>query len=362
MQEDLGSFIKRALEEAMRERSHINVLIAGKSGVGKSTLINAVFQGRMAHTGQGRPVTKSTTEISKEGIPLSIWDTRGLELAAFQETLSELEQLVLLRASDRDASRHIHVAWLCIQEDGRRVEDAEITLQNTLAKHIPVLAVITKARKDVDDDGQSFRAEVRRLLPLARNAVRVRSIAEVLDDGHSMPVLGLEDLVNLTAEVIPEGHRRALAAAQKVSIDYKRKVAHGIVATAAAAAAAAGASPIPFSDAFILVPIQVGMLAGISATFGLDLSKAFLSTLASTLLGSGGATLAGKTIVTNLLKLVPGVQILGMVINGATAAALTTGVGEAFIAILAALYAESAGEAPSPEAVEEALRKRLNAK
>jgi len=34
-----------------------NVLIAGRTGVGKSTLINSVFHGRMAATGQGKPVT-----------------------------------------------------------------------------------------------------------------------------------------------------------------------------------------------------------------------------------------------------------------------------------------------------------------
>jgi predicted GTPase len=32
--------------------------VAGKTGVGKSTLINAVFQGNFASTGQGRLATK----------------------------------------------------------------------------------------------------------------------------------------------------------------------------------------------------------------------------------------------------------------------------------------------------------------
>lgn len=33
------------LDEALRERGRVNILIAGKTGVGKSTLINAVFKG-----------------------------------------------------------------------------------------------------------------------------------------------------------------------------------------------------------------------------------------------------------------------------------------------------------------------------
>ena len=55
-----------------------NVLIAGRAGVGKSTLINSVFHGRMVATGQGKPVTKTTRFITKSGVPLGIWDTRGL--------------------------------------------------------------------------------------------------------------------------------------------------------------------------------------------------------------------------------------------------------------------------------------------
>jgi len=62
--------------------------------VGKSTLINAVFQGNMAETGQGRPVTQHTREITKGDIPLSIFDTRGLELADFNTTLQALKSFV----------------------------------------------------------------------------------------------------------------------------------------------------------------------------------------------------------------------------------------------------------------------------
>ncbi len=88
-QENIGDLFAKAIEKAVEERGHINVIIAGRTGVGKSTLINSVFQEKMADTGQGKPVTKNTREITKEGIPLTIFDTRGLEMAAFKETLFE---------------------------------------------------------------------------------------------------------------------------------------------------------------------------------------------------------------------------------------------------------------------------------
>ena len=45
----------------------------------------------------------------------------------------------------------------------------------------------------------------------------------------------------------PEAAQKAFAAAQKASIDLKKKAAHKVVVVAAASAAAAGAAPIPFA-------------------------------------------------------------------------------------------------------------------
>src|SRR5947209_3637743 len=91
---NLAELAKSALNEALRERGHVNVLIAGRTGVGKSTLVNAVFQGDFATTGHGRPVTMQTREITKEGVPLSIFDTRGLEMAEYAAALRTLVSFV----------------------------------------------------------------------------------------------------------------------------------------------------------------------------------------------------------------------------------------------------------------------------
>ncbi|XZV69194.1 GTPase domain-containing protein [Enterobacter sp. SA24] len=188
--ENIDNILKEAINKATTERGKISILIAGRSGVGKSTLINSVFQQKMAETGQGRPVTQNTREITKEGVPLTIFDTRGLEMSQFQETQSDLEKLIKERASDRDTNRHIHVAWLCIQEDGRRVEQAEVDLHNMLSQHMPVIAVITKARSD-----NGFKNEVQSLLPEVKNVIRVRAIEEEMDDGHIIKAMGLESLI-----------------------------------------------------------------------------------------------------------------------------------------------------------------------
>ncbi|HEY9835113.1 MAG TPA: GTPase [Stenomitos sp.] len=353
--------IKDALREALRERGHVNILIAGRTGVGKSTLINAIFQGNLATTGQGRPVTQNTREIKKEDIPLSIFDTRGLEMADFSKTIETLRSFVSERSRDIEPKKHIHIAWICIVEDLRRVESAEEELVKMLADYMPVIAVITKARQDKsrDSDGElkSFRHTVQEMLPLTKNVIRVRAILEEDDDGGIKPAMGLRELVDLTMEVVPEGLKRAFTAAQKVDIELKKTQSHAIVAGAAASAAGIAAVPVPFSDAVAIVPIQIGMLAGITATFGLSFNESFLSSLVASVVAGAGGTLAGRAIVSGLLKFIPGVgSIAGGVIAATTAAALTMAFGKAYIAVLEMLFIRNNGEPPTPEEVVDAFK------
>jgi len=351
---NLEATVKEALNEALRERGHINILITGRTGVGKSTLINAIFQGNLATTGQGRPVTQNTREIKKEGIPLSIFDTRGLEMADFSKTVEALHSFVSKRNKDIDVGQHIHIAWICIAEDLRRVEPAEEELVKMLADYMPVIAVVTKSRSD-----GGFRAKVQELLPLVKNVIRVRAIQEELDEGYVLSPMGLSDLVDLTMQVVPEGLKRAFTAAQKVDIKLKKNQSHTIVVAAAASAASIAATPIPFSDAVAIVPIQISMLAGISATFGLSFNESFLSSIVGSLVTGTGATLVGRTIVSGLLKFIPGIgSIAGGTIAAATAATLTSAFGEAYIAALEMLFIRNNGEPPKSDDVAAAFKQK----
>lgn len=353
--EQIWKMIRDRIDRANREIGIVNVLIAGQTGVGKSTLVNAVFHGQLAKTGQGEPVTKETRKYTKKGIPLAIYDTRGLELREYRQLFEELEKFVCRSKDSKDARHHIHVAWICVAEDGRRVQEAEIELHRMLAEHMPMLGVITKARND-----QGFKAEVQRLLPQTKNVVRVRALHERLDDGHEIPSMGLTELVEATMELIPDAFQRAFAAAQKVSIDLKKNAAHKVVSGAATAAAAVGAVPIPASDALALGPIQIGMLAGISKVFGIGLSPEFLGTLVAAMVGTVGATFAGRAIVSTLLKLIPGVgSVAGGFIAATTAATITTTLGELYIAGLAKVCADSGDKPPSPDDIAREFKNRL---
>ncbi|MCH2110187.1 MAG: 50S ribosome-binding GTPase, partial [Polyangiaceae bacterium] len=277
LNDQLSAQVRERLEDALRARGRVNILIAGKTGVGKSTLINSVFGGDFAKTGHGRPITEGTREISKKGIPLRVIDTRGLEQADRGRVRKELQTEIKRRHQADGSNEAIHAAWLCLSEDSRRVEEAETELCEMLENlGVPTAVIITKSRQDA-----GFKKEVERLMPAARNVLRVRALDEVLDDGHELPAMGLTDLVELTMELVPEAQHQAFAAAQTVSRDLKRREARAAVVAAATAAAAAGATPIPFSDSAVLIPIQIGMLAKITASYGISLEEGVLMTLIS---------------------------------------------------------------------------------
>ena len=107
----------------------------------------------------------------------------------------------------------------------------------------------------------------------------------------------------------------------------------------------------------MLVPTQVTMIATITAIFGLDISKSFLTGFVSSTIGSAGATILGKTIVSNLLKLIPGIgTAAGGVISGATAGLLTTALGETYIKVMELIYK---GELDSEDLYNETRQKKI---
>lgn len=158
---------------------------------------------------------------------------------------------------------------------------------------------------------------------------------EISEDFPKIPAFGIDKLVEVMNKLLPDTVRDTFVALQIVSIDLKRARARAVVTGAAGAAALTGAAPIPFSDAAILVPTQVSMLAGITAVFGLPLGKSALTSIVTATIGTAGTTVLGKTVVANLVKMIPGAgTIVGAVISGTTAATLTGALGEAYIAIL----------------------------
>ena len=319
--------------EAQKKLGRANIIITGKTGVGKSTLINSVFGQDLAKVGVGTPVTKNIQEYTKDGIPISLFDTRGLELGNYQEIAKELKDEIGKRRG-ADPDKHINICWYCINDTSKRLEDCEFEFVRELSSSVKVIVVLTQSLNKEDKTFYNFIKE--KFYSIAQ-VIPVLALPYPTPLGD-IPSFGLNDLIAITKDVLPEAQKSAFIAAQKIDLAAKVTKARSFVAGAAAAAAAAGAVPIPFSDAAVLAPIQVGMIASISLTMGLELNKAFLTTIVTSAAGVIGASYAGRAIVSGLLKLIPGAgTLVGGAISAATAATLTTTMGITYIEALSYL-------------------------
>lgn len=108
--------------------------------------------------------------------------------------------------------------------------------------------------------------------------------------------------------------------------------AENAVAVAAAATAATGVIPIPFADAPMMIAEEVALMAKICSIYGINVKNEGLKMLAITAASTCGATIAGKTIASNLFKLIPGAgSVVGGTISAGTAGVVTFAMGNAFI-------------------------------
>lgn len=123
-----------------------------------------------------------------------------------------------------------------------------------------------------------------------------------------------------------------------IEITMLNEKAENAVAVAVAATAVTGLAPLPFADAPLLIVEQVTLMATICGIYGIDVEKDGLKMLAATVLGAGGAAIVGKTIATNLLKLIPGVgTAMGGAISAGTTGTVTLAMGKAFIEVCKAV-------------------------
>jgi GTP-binding protein len=333
-----------AIANKINNLNTLNIIVAGKTGVGKSTLINAVFKEHLADTGMGKPVTTHMRKITKKGVPLAIYDTRGFELGkeVQAEVKKEVMETISKELATRDINKTIHCIWYCINTASNRIEHEEIewlrefSMENRITQ-VPIVIVLTQSfsKKKAQEMRQNLLDENLDIIQV----IPVLAEDYEIEDLGIAKSYGLEVLIKVMGEVLPDELVDTLQHVQIACLEGKKRRAQAAVATAAVAAAGEGAAPIPFSDCALLVPTQLGMITSITVIFGFDVNKSIITALLSSSIGAGGATLLGKTVVANITKFIPGVgTVIGGAISAGTAGVITAALGEAYIGIMELVF------------------------
>ena len=336
-----GGLLQQAAKH-LRSIGTVNILVAGQTGVGKSTLVNAVLGRTAAPTARGKPVTQHAKWYGSDALPLRLVDTRGLEAKEYGLTLRAIRSEIEHSRAERSERDQIHLAWVCIAAPSSRVQDCEVDVIRVLNLHdIPVIVVLTKddGEEENEESDGGFAGTVAQILAGRRaevsGIIRVRALAHARH-----PAAGLDSLFAATFAALPEAHRTAFAAAQKVSRGQSLSRAAGYVNAAAGAAAVASMVPVLSAAVVALAVIQGTMLAGIGRAFGFAPGWRQVLHLVSVLLGCMATTVAGGWAVAGALEVIPGPDaVTGAVLNGIIAGSVTWLLGQATLRSLQAFLA-----------------------
>ena len=194
-------------EKKVCEIKHLSIVIGGKSGVGKSTLINTMLKKKLAKTGVGRI---QTTEVFAYKSPklsfLRLFDTRGIELEHEYGPDKILSQILKIIEDEKkeiennnkqdNCDDYIQCIWYCIT--GTIIEEKEIEIIKKLKNNnysIPIIVVYTYTQskeiaKNIKNDLESeFNNDFHFVCVLAQ------SIPNIYDS------FGLDELLNETLKV-----------------------------------------------------------------------------------------------------------------------------------------------------------------
>jgi predicted GTPase len=354
--ESVGEAV-RTLKELLMESRPPMLMIVGRRGAGKSSLINAICGERVAAVGSVLSTTGQPAWYTARSPRGDLWvlDTRGMgdrsqpEAANFRNALDGIREalakqfpdaiLFLVKAKEVDA----HIA-----EDIANVREIRRFLVDRHKYNAPVVAVVTQVdeldpkRVEPPYADETKQANIRTAVEAVEAALReqgvdlarvipVSTYAEYGPDGHRTydNYWNLDVLVEYLVEVLPQTAQVQMARLSRLK-GVQAKAARRMTGAAATIAAGIAATPIPVADIFPITALQIGLITGIAYLAGRELSrkaaKEFLAALGVNL----GAAFALRELARGLAKFVfPGG---GEVISAGIAFAGTWSIGEGAIA------------------------------
>jgi len=175
-----------------------NVIVVGKTGTGKSALINYLYGVKTREIGAGKPVTGKgfhPVDCEINGLPVTLFDSWGLEVGKDQEWMNLLDEELKKRDTGNPVEDWFHSVFYCIGGGGHRVETFDIKIiKRFIEAKYKVTVILTKADIISEDQEKELKDSILNDVGQAVPIIPVCSEEKKLRGGSVSEKFGKEDV------------------------------------------------------------------------------------------------------------------------------------------------------------------------
>ena len=341
-------------EDAFRlvqsEVSKPNILICGVTGIGKSTLIRDIFAMSEAEGpeigNRGRARTTGVHPYSPAGATMTLYDSQGYEIGTdehkyMKEVLKVIDDKIKMHPDEMQ--EHIHEVWYCVSAANNRFFEADEKMIRKIRQKykIPVMIILTKV-DCVDEDGIIYlkKAILEKLPDISIFTYACDEKTADWDEETRKKYVQKDEIIEWALDHLDQSLRAGFIPAVKKSLEVKRnyiarKVIPKYAGLAWATVAATSIISVPFTDSVPLMALQVKMCYEIIKGYGIRTEG---QQIAANLVGTSAVSVFGRSLASNLIRVIPVAGgIVNATVNTTVAASVTAVLGFA-IALVCEQY------------------------
>jgi len=207
---------------------HINFIVVGKAGVGKSTFINEALllsEDKRAEEGVGESVTRISSLYTSEKLKMvRMWDTPGLDDKISKDDILKEIQRLIEDGSQHGPDHYINIILYCTSGLDQRFQKEDEELIKAIMKIYPfdnLPVIITQLKSYMPLMAENMEKVIRNVLKKYDEKIvekiEIKSIIsrDCLDKGSHIKAHGIPELLRLSFDIM--GRSIASATCKKIS-------------------------------------------------------------------------------------------------------------------------------------------------